>query len=791
MVWVATRSGLARVQGEEVEVFDRRHGLPSNVIRNLHVWRSPSGTDVLWIATESGVARTIPGASPWQIASLLGADALGVFGVLVEPDGRGGERLWVAASHGGLGLYEGRRWRSFRTAGEGLPLTGLRLLERVADSDGRAALGVGSGGGELFRILDGPRFERAVTPWPKYPGEAVMDLLARRVDGRYERWTATRASGVYRWRDGAWTAFRPAGAVGQWTTIRLLEQVDRDGRSWLWASSNQGLARFDGAEWTLLGGEAGLPDGGLLGLSLVPDRDRRPVLWAGSHRAGIVRIDVSNPLAPRLLDPRELPEAIDPTPYSALHDATGRVYLCTNDGVQLLESDPTGGYRHRRFGRRDGMVHEECNTDAQAIDAHGRFWTGTLDGLAVYDPASAAPDRVPKPLRLTHARLDGREVDPAALEVPPGAHELRIDFALLAWQREGESRFRTQLIGHEPEPGAWVEESYRLFGALAPGRYRLRVEGRDYAGLASEPLEVAIEVLPAWWQRLRFRVALLLVFAFAGPLFYLYRVRRLSRQKRELEQLVAARTAELATANERLAELSRHDPLTGVANRRRLDEALDEEWRRAARTGAPLTFLLLDVDHFEAYNDDLDHPAGDVCLRAVAQELDHAHTRAGELVARYGGEELGVLIPGFAPDAALAWAESVRERVADLAIPHPRSAAGPVVTVSIGVAAARAADGGSALDLVSAADRALYRARSEGRNCVRAAPEPARKHRGGGPATTPIAAGGFSFGGSRPARDRLRARPAADVSASPGRRGRPEPTPAAAARSAGEWPPLR
>lgn len=719
IVWAATRNGLVRVHGDQVQVFDRRHGLPSNVIRNLHLWHTPSGTDVLWMATETGVARTVTGANGWQIASLMGSNAIGVSGSLVEPDGRGGERLWVAATQGGLGLYEGGRWRTFNATNSRLPVSDLRFVKRTRDEAGRAALWIGGSGGELFRVEDGPRFVAVPTPWAKDTSESVLDMLSRTDNTHYERWIGMRQSGVYRWRDGRWTAFRPESAVGFWRVVQLLEQIDRDGRSWLWASTNQGLARFDGVKWTLFGLEAGLPDDNLLGLSSLPDREGRAVLWAGSSRSGIIRVDVSDPLNPRVLPSSELPKASDPTAYSAQRDSKGRIYVATNNGVQLLVPDSSGGYRERVFGRRDGMVHEECNTNAQSIDAHDRYWTGTLGGLAVYDPESDLPARRAKPLRLTHVRIDGREVSPAALSIPPRVRELRFDFALLSWQREGESRFRTELVGYDPRPGPWVPQNDRLFGSLPPGRFVLRVEARDYSGLESPPLEIAVDVLPAWWQRLWFRILGVAVFVLAGPLFYAYRVRRLSRQKAELERVVASRTAELATANDQLGQLSRQDPLTKVANRRRLDEAFEEEWRRALRQGKPLSFLLLDVDHFKAYNDHFGHQEGDACLEAVARAVHDAHSRAGEVVARYGGEEFGVLIPGVTHRDALASAEHDRQRIVDLALPHPDSDAGRIVTVSIGVASAQPGDGTSPADLVGAADRALYRAKREGRNCVR------------------------------------------------------------------------
>ena len=167
-------------------------------------------------------------------------------------------------------------------------------------------------------------------------------------------------------------------------------------------------------------------------------------------------------------------------------------------------------------------------------------------------------------------------------------------------------------------------------------------------------------VAPRFHETLWFRSLVALFFVLAGPLFHRFRIRRLTRQKTELERLVAERTAEVEAANARLAQLAREDGLTGVLNRRAFDAALDEECRRASRLKTPLAIMLLDIDAFKAYNDRHGHQAGDSCLRAVARAVGDAHRRAGELVARYGGEELAVILPGASRESLAALAENVR-----------------------------------------------------------------------------------------------------------------------------------
>lgn len=184
------------------------------------------------------------------------------------------------------------------------------------------------------------------------------------------------------------------------------------------------------------------------------------------------------------------------------------------------------------------------------------------------------------------------------------------------------------------------------------------------------------------------------------------------------EAIVRARVRthmELKRYRDLLQNRSYIDGLTGVANRRRFDDFLAQTLREGAGSTA---LLLLDVDHFKAYNDALGHLAGDECLKRVAQELSHCVRHDCDLLARYGGEEFAFVLPGADRAAALAVAERVRERLAILALPHPASAVSAVVTVSIGGATTPTGERIEASALVERADRALYRAKSAGRDRV-------------------------------------------------------------------------
>ncbi|MGK5008606.1 sensor domain-containing diguanylate cyclase [Janthinobacterium sp. MDB2-8] len=244
----------------------------------------------------------------------------------------------------------------------------------------------------------------------------------------------------------------------------------------------------------------------------------------------------------------------------------------------------------------------------------------------------------------------------------------------------------------------------------------------SYRRIEEYPLVVSAalsqdEVLASWWfdtviQNMVGGVLVLLI-AFIG-----YRVvRQIDLRVKSEAGLLEARN-ELELINETLARLANQDGLTGLANRRHFDQSLSAEFSRAQREESALGLVMIDVDFFKQYNDIYGHVAGDECLRKIGKVMAYSMRRPGDLAARYGGEEMVVLLPGTDLVGTLAVAEGLRDAVQSMVIAHTGNPLG-VVTVSIGVAAFVPVHlKNQAVELVELADKALYKAKASGRNQV-------------------------------------------------------------------------
>ena len=470
---------------------------------------------------------------------------------------------------------------------------------------------------------------------------------------------------------------------------------------------------------------------------------------------------------------RILPVANDPTSLASavintlLTDRQGRLWVGNNAGVQILEKRDRGGrasFHH--IGKAEGLTSE--NIDTMLMDSTGRVWVSTDDGVAVIDPADYSlrvlhpadgaaistywvnsgavgptgelffgglggltvirPERLTKrvysaPIVVTDVEVGGK---PAALtdasgrkrlSVPPEAGGFSVEFSLLDFTAPERNRYAYWLEGYDKD---WreVDTTHRSAGYtnLSPGHYTLHMKAASRDGAwTAHPLEVDVEILPAWYQTWWFDLLKIVAALLAVAGVVAVRVRYVQQRSQELEHLVELRTHELTQLQHQLEELAYSDALTTLPNRRMFGDYCRQMIAASERQDAGFALLLIDLDHFKQVNDTLGHGAGDALLVETARRL-RTVARQADVVARLGGDEFAILLADTAVPSAV---DIVCGRILEAfeeTIPHEGRQMR--TSPSIGVAL-YPSDGTTQDELYKSADLALYQAKREGRNTWR------------------------------------------------------------------------
>jgi diguanylate cyclase (GGDEF)-like protein len=742
-LWIGTDGfGLARRLRNRFEFFSRKDGLSSDTIETLQEDRDGN----LWIGTRSGgLARYVDG----KFSALTPADGLSDDTVLaIREDVEGS--LWVGTVSGGLnrlkdgkftsysqkeGLssdrvrtvyedHEGAIWLGTRGAGVNRFVDGKFTAFGAKDGlsgefvrsiyeDGRDRLWVGTWGDGLD-LLENGRF-RAFGRKDGLPSEIVRCLYRDRAG---TLWIGTDNGGLVAVREKGFQVYGVAEGLSSPTVLAIAE--DRDGALWI-GTENGGLNRFANDRFTAFTRKDGLSDDTVIALY----EDDDGCLWIGTDGGGLSRY--KNGRFSRITRREGL---FDDVQYRILEDARGNLWMSCSRGIFQVSlrqlEDVAEGRRDRvtsiSYGRADGMRSAECSGFTQPAGwrtRDGRLWFPTIEGAVVIDPDRIKTNATPPPVVIEEMLVD-RQVVPTSgpAELLPGRGDLEFHYTGLSFVDPDRVRFRYMLEGFD---GEWVEAGTRrtaFYTNIPPGRYTFRVIACNNDGVWNEVGASAhFRLRPNFRDTPWFYVVCAAALALSGYGVSRIRAARMRAREGELARQVTERTLQLEEANAKLQSLSELDALTGIANRRRFEETLAREWRRSVRDGLALSLVMIDIDHFKAFNDAQGHQLGDQCLRRVAHEIRSALTRPGDLLARYGGEEFAAILPSTPLRGAEAVAEVLRSRVEAMATRHPRSPR-EVVTISLGVATASPGRSVSPEALVAAADEALYRAKDAGRNRV-------------------------------------------------------------------------
>ncbi|HEV2200736.1 MAG TPA: two-component regulator propeller domain-containing protein [Bryobacteraceae bacterium] len=479
----------------------------------------------LWVGTELGLnyADENGGRIHWRQMKLPGIEMVRT--LAANPDGS----LWVGGEPGGLRQLNPKtaRVRGFGEA-EGVPDRGIRSV--FVDRGGRVWVAAQTG---LFRSAEPVAFY----------GRA-----------RFERQA---------------TSIADAGA----DFLNVIQ--DRTGR--IWAASDSGLLGFAGGSWKRYTDKQGLQSNMVAHIAEAPDGS----LWIGYRDAyGVSRLTFAN----GQLQATHFTTANGLQSDKVLFlgfDATGRLWVGTDHGADQFDS---GVWKH--YGRSDGLIWDDSNTNAFHADPGGGVWIGTSRGLSHYQPSPLPPKNVPPPVVFTSVKLGGEAIEPASdRSVPYRQNSLQVRFAALTFLQEPSVRFRYRLKNGTSN---WIETAERElnYPKLPPGRYVLEVEARNAQGLwSAEPARFSFGVMTPWWLTWWFRVAAGMAALGIGRLLWARRTYRLEDERMRLEVAVRERTHQLSQEKQRvLEEKSRTERENAIVQRQNREiERLLTEARQANR----------------------------------------------------------------------------------------------------------------------------------------------------------------------------------------------------------------
>ena len=697
-LWVSTDSGLLHRRAGKWLRLGATEGLPGG--RASGLFHDREGSAWVWQVGQ-GLYRLLGRRlwESWTRQEGLPGDI--VWSVLRDCSGR----FWVGTSHGLVRA----------TADGWVPIAGTEefAVRRIAEA-GDGTLWLGAQPTAVLRLHpDTGRLER----FDQSDGVAGRMILDLRVGHAGDIWVATAGAGVLH-RSSSSSRFEPVAVPLDPDVLKVYFAVE-DSQRRLWVGGIGGLAVRERGEWRRF-----TRADGLLSDDVTQFTERVPgEFWiAYTESIGITQFQLEGG-GMRVVEHRDARSGLTAArPYFLATDSFGRLWLGTGSGVDVIN-----GRDVQHFDRDNGLVGDDCAQLAFWADSDGDVFVGTSSGLSRFRGSRNLTPTTAPSTALVRVLFSAHQVslgDALPLRSPRSRNSLEALFAGMSFAAEGLLEYEVRLAGLE---AGWRRSNDRsaLYPALPPGEYRFEARSRVRGGEWGPPAGFDFEILPAWWETVPVRVvewilAALLVFAGAK-----LRFRQLRRRQEHLQDLVTARTAELGTVNERLNRankelnhLSTTDALTGLANRRAFNQALDYEWRRACRNPGPLSLIVLDIDYFKQFNDTHSHSSNDECLARVGSLLGDVCRRPGDLVARYGGEEFAIVLPGATVEGAWAIAEAVRQQVQELALPHTGSAISEHLTVSFGVASTVPVPSENPDLLFLMADKALYKAKSNGRDRV-------------------------------------------------------------------------
>lgn len=535
--------GVARYEEGRWELLDTRRGLCTNQVRSLAATPGGRNGHVLWIGTEGrGVARYAGEGWKKVLPPWPSPDPRVQCFVETSGAGPGKRTLWMGSMTQGLAGFADGTWKTLGK-GAGIPPETVRGLYGFP---GRSDFYFGTFQG-LGHVQEGRC--RLFTPKDGLPAAQLRSLEGDPLaPGGPRLWIGT-SRGLASFDGRRFKSYPPPQDGAEFSVRTLRLDGDR-----LWVGTDRGVACLEGEQWISLPFFRRLGDASIR--SILPQViSGRKSLWIGTYGSGIYWIpDLNHPEGLRQLTSSREPELPSLLIHGMVQGPDDCVFASTKSGVLRLRPE-RNEVDVDRFTTADGLPANECLEGGLYADRMGRIWVGTLDGIAFLEAGKIGWDRSPKPLIWDGMSARGRNLPPGTTL---GHREQGLDFQfrLVSHHREQDTKYQTQLEGLQSSPEPWSSSPGIHFYSLPPGKYRLKVWAKDYAGNLSDPLEFPFRMAPPPWLGIGAITAYL--FLAGAAIFGLMRLRTriLAERNRMLEASVQQATLEVRLQKRDLERLN-------------------------------------------------------------------------------------------------------------------------------------------------------------------------------------------------------------------------------------------
>jgi len=712
--WSVSSQALTHYAPDPDDPYKFNHGIAYSFLRDRG--------GVYWIGTNGrGVNKLNLNKKDFRFIAHEASDPLSlpedkVREILIDSKGR----YWVATYSFGLWRFEGdpSNWSAVHWMPDDenpWSLSHHNVATVIEDTMGN--IWVGSLGGLDRYNPDTNDFDHiSLEEYHHVSGqEPIVYSIAEDSDGTF--WIGTNSQGVIHWSEteGVLEAYTyHPGKSGLSNNLVYCQLIDSRGN--LWVGTNLGLNLYNRDENSFRSFFHDSDDRNTISDNVITDlfEDSRGRLWIGTGGGGVNYLE---PGATSFSHFTLVDGLVSNHIQAIEEDRQHRIWISTISGVSILDPEDSTVLN---IDESDGIIVDQMD-NSSTTDEEGYIYFGSSEGVLRFDTAILYDNPHPPVLWMNEVQVMGKPVP--FLESLRSGEDLVLnwqqsfisfEFAALDFTSPSQNQYRFKLEGLDRD---WVfsgNRNYTAYQNLSPGHYRFLVQGSNNDGIWNETgLVLPIYVkAPPWKQRW-----FILIYLFSAVLAVLLisNLRANSLLKSKLNQSESSRN-NLQVLNSKLEQLAWIDALTGLSNRRYFDLSMNNLWHLAIRENKNITLMMIDVDHFKAYNDFYGHQMGDEALRITAGLIKSIIRRNTDAVCRYGGEEFTVLLFDTDIREGESLCRSLLERVRSEKVPHEGSSVAPFLTISIGLSGFVPGFEQLPNELVEEADQALYEAKNRGRN---------------------------------------------------------------------------